>query len=306
VALWYIGHIKVKLLISDLDNTLFDWVSFYAQSFESMAIELAKLLDIPLVTVLKEYQLVHQQYANTEKPFATLALPCVKAKYGHAANEVMLAELSPVFNAFNMKRNETLRLYPSVIETLIELKRSGVKLVAHTESLEFNAVYRMNKLGLVPFFDRLYTTADINNTHPCPQMANYPNIAQDFVERVDPSSLKPNAELLLSIIKKEGASIGSTIYIGDSIRKDIAMANSAGVTSVWAKYGRDVEKKHWDVIEQISHWTNEAFQREKSATIGHIVPTHEILCFSEILSVLKAEQKSSIDNYHIAGAQPNA
>ena len=33
-----------KLLITDLDNTLYDWVSFYAQSFSAMFDKLVEIL----------------------------------------------------------------------------------------------------------------------------------------------------------------------------------------------------------------------------------------------------------------------
>ena len=65
----------MKLLITELDNTLYDWVSFYSQSFSAMAEELSKEINVPLDILLSEYKVVHQKFGNSEKPFATLELP---------------------------------------------------------------------------------------------------------------------------------------------------------------------------------------------------------------------------------------
>ena len=67
----------MKLLITDLDNTLYDWVSFYSQSFSAMAEELSKEINVPLDILLSEYKVIHQRFGNSEKPFATLELPSV-------------------------------------------------------------------------------------------------------------------------------------------------------------------------------------------------------------------------------------
>lgn len=72
----------MKLLITDLDNTLYDWVSFYSQSFSAMAEELSKEINVPLDILLSEYKVIHQRFGNSEKPFATLELPSVISYFG--------------------------------------------------------------------------------------------------------------------------------------------------------------------------------------------------------------------------------
>jgi phosphoglycolate phosphatase len=44
-----------KLLITDLDNTLYDWVSFYAQSFTAMLDELVVILGVPANVLIDEF-----------------------------------------------------------------------------------------------------------------------------------------------------------------------------------------------------------------------------------------------------------
>ncbi len=41
------------------------------------------------------------------------------------------------------------------------------------------------------------------------------------------------------------------------------MARAAGVTAVWARYGRDYAKQDWDAIVRVTHWTEGDVQRER-------------------------------------------
>jgi hypothetical protein len=52
------------LLITDLDNTLYDWVSFFTPSFKGMVDELIALLDVREETLLDEFKAVHQHYGQ--------------------------------------------------------------------------------------------------------------------------------------------------------------------------------------------------------------------------------------------------
>jgi phosphoglycolate phosphatase len=55
---------------------------------------------------------------------------------------------------------------------------------------------------------------------------------------------KPNPRLLADICSREGFKPSDAIYIGDSLVKDISMANDAGVDSVYAEYGRQHDPKY--------------------------------------------------------------
>jgi FMN phosphatase YigB (HAD superfamily) len=68
-----------KLLITDLDNTLYDWVSFFSASFQNMVSELTKLLEVSEETVLSEFKVIHRRYGNSEQPFAVLELHVAEA-----------------------------------------------------------------------------------------------------------------------------------------------------------------------------------------------------------------------------------
>ena len=67
----------MKLLVTDLDNTIYDWVTFYAKSFDAMVNELSLFLNLDKLLLLNEFKGIHQKYQNTEQPFAILELPSI-------------------------------------------------------------------------------------------------------------------------------------------------------------------------------------------------------------------------------------
>ncbi|WP_149016155.1 HAD family hydrolase, partial [Escherichia coli] len=99
---------------------------------------------------------------------------------------------------------------------------------------------------------------------------------------------KPNPLLLADICAKEGFSTSEAVYIGDSLVKDISMANDAGVESIYAEYGRQHEKVYWDILVSIIHWTQEDIQREGKLKelYKHVVPNHIIKSFDKVIDVI--------------------
>lgn len=278
----------MKLLITDLDNTLYDWVSFYSQSFSAMAEELSKEINVPLDILLSEYKVIHQRFGNSEKPFATLELPSVISYFGTNDKILLQKKLTRVFSAFSSKRNHTLKLYPTVRDTLNILRERGVKIVGHTESLEYNSLYRLYKLDVINFFDHLYTIEDNHNLHPNPKNAKVISVKDDFIIRLSSAESKPNPKLLEHICLTENVDIKDAVYVGDSITKDISMAKSIGMKAVWARYGRQFAPELWEILVKITHWTDKDVEREEQLkeSFSRVKPDYSINSFAEILDLM--------------------
>ena len=80
----------IKLLVTDLDDTLYSWIGFFIPAFYGMLDELSLILSVPKSDLLDEYQHVHQEKGSVEYPFATLYLPSVKAAYPGKTKEELL------------------------------------------------------------------------------------------------------------------------------------------------------------------------------------------------------------------------
>jgi hypothetical protein len=76
--------------------------------------------------------------------------------------------------------------------------------------------------------------------------------------------LKPDPQILNQIIREVGAVADTTIYAGDSLYKDVAMAKEAGVLGVWAKYGEARGQPGYDFLREVSHWTPEDVEKDRA------------------------------------------
>ncbi|HEX8684644.1 MAG TPA: HAD hydrolase-like protein, partial [Ardenticatenaceae bacterium] len=97
--------------------------------------------------------------------------------------------------------------------------------------------------------------------------------------------------ILKEIIHDEeiGASVDQTIYIGDSLMKDVAMAQDAGVTDVYAKYGIAQHREEYELLRRVTHWTQEDVERERAIYArATVTPTHVLEeSFAEVLDLFE-------------------
>jgi phosphoglycolate phosphatase len=284
-----------KLLITDLDNTLYDWVTFFSASFRSMVAELTALLEVPEETILDEFKLVHQRYGNSEQPFAVLELPSLQRRFAGLSQDEILRTIDPALYRFNSMRKHTLALYPGAAEALAELKQAGVKIVGHTEAILANSYWRLRALNVESYFSRLYTLEGRQAIHISPD-TRWVDPPAGFVTIVPRDERKPNPRLLADICQQEGVEITSTYYLGDSLVRDVAMAKQAGVTAIWARYGTKYDPACWTYLVKITHWTDEDVVREKDlkARYGTVVPDYVIDSFAELKPIVlaKADQRA--------------
>lgn len=198
----------MKLLVTDLDNTLYDWVEFYAHAFNAMVERLSIRLDIAVDDLLAEFKTVHERYENSEQPFAVLELPSVAARYPSLTRSEIAHELDDVLHAFNSARSRHLRLYEGVDGTLRGLAERGVTIVGHTEAIVENAYYRLRSLGVSDVFRRLYALEGRGVEHPDATRVASLAPPSEFVRVVPESERKPNPRLLLDICNREDAARG--------------------------------------------------------------------------------------------------
>jgi phosphoglycolate phosphatase-like HAD superfamily hydrolase len=282
----------MKVLITDLDNTLYDWVTFFATAFDAMVDELVAMLDVPRERLLDEFKAVHRRHGSSEKPFAALELPSVRQHF-HSDDPVELTRyLATPFATFNRVRRETLRLYPGVRESLELLRLSGVVIVAHTEAPAINAYHRLELLGVSDYVARLYVR-DGGLGHPDPQRRAMMDEGASKIRVIRPDDRKPEPRLLIDICHEEGVAPADAWYVGDSLTRDIAMANAARVRSIWAKYGTEYDAKLWQLLVSISHWSDDDVAREASlrATLPHVHPTWTIETFAEVPHIIGVTQE---------------
>jgi phosphoglycolate phosphatase-like HAD superfamily hydrolase len=277
-----------KLLVCDLDNTLYDWVSYFVPSFYAMVDRAVEITGCDRNKLLDEFRVVHQKYHDSEQPFALLETQTVTRMFADAQLEDVAQKLDPAFHAFNSERKQNLRLHPGVRETLTVLSRYGIKLVAHTESKLYGAADRLDRLGLFEFFQRIYCRERSVSTRP--RESEPANWLDRFpMEKITELSLhqtKPNPMVLLEICSIEGVVPEEAAYIGDSIARDVLMAKRAGVFAVWAAYGAEHSPTMYDALVRISHWTPEEVERERQLREEAKLINPDLIAHREFAEVL--------------------
>lgn len=254
-----------KLLVCDLDNTLYDWVGYFVLAFYAMVDEVVRITNCDRERLLDDFRSVHKQHHDSEHPFSLLETRTVQELFPGQSRREIAKRLDSAFHAFNTKRKQILRLYPGVREGLEELSRSGVFMVAHTESRLFAVVDRLTRLELTGYFQRIYCRERPWSQHPDPEMANkwlggFP--IQKVVE-LSHHQRKPDPDVLLEICRNEGIVPDEAAYVGDSVARDILMAKTAGVFAIWAKYGTFHREEEYQKLVRVTHWTTEDVARER-------------------------------------------
>jgi FMN phosphatase YigB (HAD superfamily) len=281
-----------KMLITDLDNTLYDWVTYFSKSFEAMVNCLSELISEDKEEILCEFKAIHQHYGNTEQPFAILELPIVQKHFGPASRTKLKEKLSKPLYAFNSTRKRLLTLYDGVEMALQRLCISGFKIVGFTEAISINALFRLEKLGIKKYIKRLYAPEGKYLEHPDPNFKK--PIDVNYICFIPKDNKKPNPQVLLDICKRENVDPADTWYVGDSLIRDISMANSANIKSIWAKYGTQYSPQLWDILVRVTHWTENDVRRENElfSQSKEVVPTYTINSFHKILQVLEIESSN--------------
>jgi FMN phosphatase YigB (HAD superfamily) len=69
---------KKTALITDLDNTLFDWVDVWLKSFRAMLNEIIRISDVSEKKLIPEIQAIHQKYGTSEYSFLIEEIPSLQ------------------------------------------------------------------------------------------------------------------------------------------------------------------------------------------------------------------------------------
>ena len=279
---------KIKLVVTDFDNTLYDWFEGWYAYFSIVLDNISILSGVEKEKIKVEIRRVHQKYGTSE--------------YSH-----LLDELNTIFinssltkdidtytkilkDAF-LARNNVLHLYDTVLESLISIKKSGARIAVYTESQPLYSEDRLVKLGLDGLIDTLYaplTRFPIEHSTSLYDNLDFSNRGKSKytkIKNLPSEDTKPNPKVLLDIISDFNILHDEVIYIGDSKVKDICMANSAGIVSILVNFGVSSHLNAYNLLRDVSHWTNEDIQREKESSKLDCIPTYELhKKFSEIFS----------------------
>lgn len=264
---------NLSVVITDLDNTLYDWVDIWYKSFRAMLDRLVFDSGVSEDVLLPEFKAIHERHRTSEYAFSIEELPSLLKRY---PGENLLVKFEGAIQAFRVARKAALRLYPGVAETLAALRNRGCLVIGYTESMEFYTNYRVRNLHLDGLLDYLYSPPD----HELPRHMErlYAKEHYDLKGTIHKilarGAVKPNPEILGDIVTELGAEIDECVYVGDSLMKDVYMAQQAGIADVWAKYGVANSREEYELLRAVTHWTKEEVEAERKLMPEHLNPTY--------------------------------
>ncbi len=256
---------SVHLLITDLDNTLYDWISYFSAALSRMVGVAAGRLDVPRERLLDELREVHRESGNTEQPFALAHTRSVRKRYPGWTLEERARALEPAFAAFNAARREHLVLYPGVAETLREVRRRGLPVVGLTDAMWPNAVHRLRMLEIEEHFTHLYAASpDAEHWADPMQAGGYPESPVRLV-KLRTTERKPSSSGLRRICADLGTPPERSVYVGDSLVRDVGMAQEVGARTAWATFGQVADMHRWEEVARVTHWSADEVARDRDA-----------------------------------------
>ena len=285
---------NVKVLITDLDDTIWDWLVMWYNSFNPYSNRIQNECRINKDNLISDFKQLHQKYHTSEVSYAYKELKSLTPESYNIIERDSEEKIGIIHEYYRNKKNN-LKLYNDVLETLKIIKSKGTRIIGFTESNIFYTKWRIKTLNLDGIFDIIYSPED----HELPQTVDrvyepsHWDLTQTQISKLPAKFKKPNPEILLKILKDNSATNKDAIYMGDKLDRDIYMANQINLTSVHAIYGNAIDNEAYNLLRAVTHWQNEEVQREiaikeevKNATVK---PDYTIKNFKEILNLFNFE-----------------
>jgi FMN phosphatase YigB (HAD superfamily) len=279
----------ISLLVTDVDNTLYDWLDIWYSSFNALLDETVRISGVSREVLEHQMRAIHQRAGTAEYFHVLQELPALRDLHGTSG---YIDLYQPAIAEFRSARARAMRLYPGVRETLVAIREHGTRIVAYTESQSFYTSLRFRWLELDGLIDVLYSPAESKHAPEVNLLGirQYPDehyLLRETEHRHTPAGhYKPDTEVLKSIVEEFGESMRSTLYVGDSLLKDVAMAQALGVCDAHAAYGVAQSRTEYELLRRVSHWTDEDVARERAMLERPVVkPTVALSEFGDLLDV---------------------
>jgi phosphoglycolate phosphatase len=287
----------IRLVVTDMDNTLYSWIDYVVPAVEAMVGAVQQATGLPRLKVVQSLKAVYTKYESNEYPFALQESSLFQEFPDFGSFDKLVIE--PARIAFSAARRKYLRPYTGVVETLKALQARKVLVVALTDAPRNPAEQRVRRLGLDQHLAGLYTMPGFKFPEGPDGEAL---VAPDILQRHEKGEYraacptielprdweKPNPAGLKKILGTYGLEPREVLVVGDSLKKDIAIARECGCHDAWAEYGTYVSIEYRERLDIIS---SNAITRRHAAHVFEmgqqaVEPTHALSNFRQVLQLV--------------------
>ena len=193
------AHQTLQYIFSDMDNTLFDFVHAKVEACSAVVERIGTGNPLEMLSYFLRGIYGFENLENIED--------YLREKY--VFSDSLFDECCGIYEEVKV---ENVTLYDGVRETIQKVKDMGCSFIIITDADSENAFRRMKRVKL----DRLV----------------------DDVIAYDMSGIKkPNLGAFEFALNRSKADASSSMYVGDSLRRDVAPAKKMGMVAAYAAYG---------------------------------------------------------------------
>jgi phosphoglycolate phosphatase len=288
----------IRLVVTDMDNTLYSWVDYIVPAVEAMVAAVVQATGLPRLKVVQSLKEVYTRHESNEYPYALQESSLFREFPEFGSFDKLV--IDPARAAFSEARRKYLRPYKGVVDTLVALKARRVVVVALTDAPRNPAEQRAKRLGIDGHLTAVYTMPGF--TFPAgPDGAALvaPDILQKEVKGEYRAACpvielprdweKPNPEGLKKILSTYGLQPGEVLVVGDSVKKDVAVAQALGCHDCWAEYGTYVSleyRERLDIISSSAITRRHAASVYESAGGAEVTPSHVLSNYAQLLGLV--------------------
>ena len=190
---------ELTCIMFDMDNTLFDFVEAKIRACREI------VNHIGCGDALELFQYFRRPGHGFENWNNILDYIVDKGAFSRS----MYDECCQIYETEKLKAVDP---YPNAVPTIRELKEMGLKIAILTDAHSTNAKKRLEKTGFSRWLDALFCADTTGSSKPS---------HQTFLFALEALHLQPH----------------ETLFVGDSLRRDIAPSKALGMLTAYAAYG---------------------------------------------------------------------
>lgn len=283
----------VRLVIVDLDNTLYDWLTYFGPAMRGLCSRLSELSGCPTQVLYQEFRDVFSRHGSVEYSFALQELPSLRRLHPNLSGPEIVNRYRGAIDIYQSRRRKYLQLYEGVARGLHELRSLGVTIFALSDAQRFHVVNRLKQLRVVDLLNGICCVADHEqDPDEVNKIRRFPAERYDTKlerELILPAGLrKPDKRVLDWLLEQLDVSPAEAVYVGDSLIKDIPMAKAAGVYDCWAIYGTHYSVVDMATLVRVTDWPPAAVAAAIDATpdgVG-IRPSYIAHSFADVVKLV--------------------
>jgi phosphoglycolate phosphatase len=285
---------KAKLVITDVDGTLASFWDYFVPAMREYLSHVRNHIDFEIEHFSRDMGHVIDRRGTHEYPWLLESTGFARDHFKDNPGEFQSKFVAPFWQALDENRNKYLRPYPTVLDTLEELKRRGLKVVALSDAPDYMARVRNKQIfdGMLDAVYALDTREPQAHELFTPEGLEYgrarlSSLREAFADCKSPVHVlpthyeKPNAMGVDQVMQDFGVFPHEVIFVGDSVIKDGLAAASRGMRFVWAHYGTHLPAEYDEMI----HYSLKPEGREPSAQPYLLPPAVAVAArYDEILN----------------------